>query len=192
MSELRRVLLWSLMLWLSGVLVVVCGGIKGAYAGNNPISEVNVTIKGTVVSLPCTIPDSDKEIPVHMGLTSVQSLYAQQEAQRTPFTLHLINCDIRIQDKVAVTFIGTEDPELPGLLGINGNQTMASGIAIGLEDSNGAEIKLNQKTNPYALLSGNNALGFQAYIAGEPDAIKNKNIVAGNFFATATLQLSYE
>ena len=161
-------------------------------AGRAVAGGENVKFSGTLVALPCTIPDSDRAIRVPMGTINAHDLYLHQAMPRIPFILHLQDCDTRIAGRVSVTFSGAEDAVLPGYLAIDDGLPGASGIAIGLEGAGGAQIKVNQATASYALLSGNNELGFQAFIAGEPEAVKERSIQTGNFSAAAVLEVSYE
>ncbi|WP_244637253.1 fimbrial protein (plasmid) [Pantoea agglomerans] len=161
-------------------------------AGSAVAGGENVKFSGTLVALPCTIPDSDRPIRVPMGNINAHDLYLHQAMPRIPFILHLQDCDTQIAGRVSVTFSGVEDAALPGYLAVDGGQSEASGIGIGLENSNGEQIKVNQATASYALLSGNNELGFQAFIAGEPEAVKERSIQTGNFSAAAILEVSYE
>lgn len=76
-------------------------------------------------------------------------------------------------------------------LGIDKNLSGASGIAIGLENSDGEEIKLNHVITSYKLSPGRNELVFQAYVMGEPEAIKDRSIETGDFSAESVLELTY-
>lgn len=154
-------------------------------------TENNVKFNGTLVALPCTIPDSDRTIKVNMATTNAHDLYLNQAMPRKTFTVHLEDCDPTIKDKISITFSGAEDAALPGYLALDSGQSTASGVAIGLESSSSEQIKVNQETSAYSILVGNNELSFRAYIAGEPDAIRNRTIVVGSFSATAIITLNY-
>lgn len=156
------------------------------------VADENVKFSGTLVALPCTIPASDQQIPVHFGTVNVHDLYLGETMPRLPFVLHLNDCDPNVAGRVSVTFSGTGDPELPGLLGLDSSQSGASGVAIGLESAGGDHISLNKSTSAYELSEGDNVLPFRAYIAGEPDALKQQAIQTGDFNTTAVLELSYE
>lgn len=159
--------------------------------GSAAAVENNIRFNGTLVALPCTIPDSDKTINVHMATINVHDLYLNQAMPRVPFTVHLQECDPTMKGKVNVTFAGVEDAALPGYLALDSSQSTTSGVAIGLENSNSEQIKVNQKTSAYPILVGSNELNFRAFIAGEPDAIRTRTIVTGTFFATATIIFDY-
>jgi type 1 fimbria pilin len=155
-------------------------------------ADENIKFSGTLVALPCSIPESDQSIPVNFDTVNAHALYLEQAMPRVPFILHLVDCDTSIAGKVSVTFTGTEDPELPGFLGLESSQSGASGVAIGLESKDGNKITLNKSTPDYALNQEDNELTFKAYIIGEPVALKHQNIKTGKFNATATMELNYE
>lgn len=156
------------------------------------IADENVKFSGTLVALPCTIPESDQQIPVHFGTVNAHDLYLGETMPRIPFVLHLNDCDPTVAGRVSVTFTGTEDPELPGLLGLDSSQSGASGVAIGLESAGGDRIIVNKSTSAYVLSESDNELPFMAYIAGEPDALKQRAIQTGEFNAVSVLELNYE
>lgn len=154
----------------------------------------DMTFHGMLVNLPCTIPDADRVIKVHMGSTNAHDLYLHQPMPRVPFILHLEDCNPTVAATVSVTISGLEDTTggLPGYLAIDSEQSGALGIAIGLENGEDAPVKVNETTPSRDLLEGENRLAFQVYIAGEPNAIKNRNINTGSFAATARLDIDYE
>ena len=170
---------------------MICAVLLILAGWNAAAAENNVKFSGTLVALPCTIPDSDRTIQVHMGTVNAHDLYLHQDMPRVPFTLHLEDCDPTVDATVSVAFTGTEDipGKLPGYLAMDGS---APGIAIGLENSNGEQIKVNHATPPLPLLAGNNELNFRAFIAGEPEAVKSRSIRTGDFSTTATLKIFYE
>lgn len=156
------------------------------------VADENVKFSGTLVALPCSIPESEQQIFVHFGTVNAHDLYLGQKMPRVNFTLHLNDCDPTIAGKMSVKFTGTEDVALPGFLGLESSQSSATGIAIGLEKIDGKKISLNESTSTYVLVQGNNELSFRAYILGEPDALKYRMIQMGSFKAMAVMELNYE
>jgi type 1 fimbria pilin len=69
--------------------------------------------------------------------------------------------------------------------------SMAKGVAVGLENQDGSPLKINVASPTVALQAGDMALGFQAYVQGEPDALINRRIGHGQFTATTTFLLDY-
>ena len=105
--------------------------------------------------------------------------------------VRLADCDPSVLSTVSVTFQGTEETELPGLLAIDPAST-AKGIAIGIEGDDGTLLPLST-ASPYAnLIPGNNDLNFQAFVQATPTAMANKALVVGEFSATATFVLGYQ
>lgn len=168
----------------------VAAGIPPASAAD-AAQDHNVNFRGDLVVSPCTIADSEQGIHVHFNAMSARALY-NGPSSSVAFALHLTNCDTQVADRVAVTFAGSEDAQLPGLLAVSAGDSEASGIAIGLSDQTGAAVNINQPSAAFRLLDGDNTLNFNAWVQGEPQAIQDRQIMPGDFLATATLMLAYE
>ncbi|WP_239954796.1 fimbrial protein [Pantoea sp. Z09] len=170
---------------LTGVVLWLAADATAAAQG---VTQENLSFHGNLTELPCTILDGDRSLQVHMGAINARDLYSARSAT-TSFSLHLEGCDTRVSSSVTATFTGTQDPQLAGyLLPEVGS---ASGIALGLADGEGNALPLDRPSTARALTSGENVLSFAAWVEGEPEAIRQKNIVPGDFTATATLTLSY-
>lgn len=177
-------------LFCTALMIVFCSA--QAWSATDKSGDDNAHFSGTLVALPCTIPESDQNIKVNMGTINARNLYFYQRTPSVPFTLHLEDCDTSIAKNVTATFTGAESTGIPGALAIDSTQSTASGIALGLEDENGKNLSLNQATSAQALFSGENILSFGAYVEGDPDAVKEQKIQLGQFTAIATLSLNYE
>ncbi|MFO3759106.1 fimbrial protein [Klebsiella aerogenes] len=153
--------------------------------------ENNVRLFGALVAEPCVILPGDEEIQLDFGTVIDKYIYLNTRTLGQLFKIHLAECDLSLGNTVRITFIGKENSELPGLLGIN-NSTEMSGIAIGLETTNSEPVKLNKQSKLYPLQVGNTYIAFKAYVQGEPNAIARKSIRRGPFNATATFKLEYE
>lgn len=68
----------------------------------------------------------------------------------------------------------------------------ASGVGIGLEESDGSPIRLNMPTNATAITDTVMQLNFQAFVEGEPQALANGTLTTGAFTATANYTLNYQ
>lgn len=112
---------------------------------------------------------------------------AAASADEKPLVDNLINCDMAQANQVTFNFSGTESTTLPGSLAVTG----VTGIAIGLENPDGTPLALNKPTPAMALSTASNSFIFQAYVAGEPDAIQAQTITTGDFSATATFEMAY-
>ena len=153
--------------------------------------ENNVRLYGVLVAEACVIPPGDEEIHLDFGTVIDKYLYLNGRTLGQPFSIHLVECDVSLGKTVKVTFIGTENPALPGLLAIDGGSG-ASGIAIGLETPQAKPLPLNQASDNFPLQDGNSTIALKAYVRGEPRAITDKSIARGAFTATVTFSLEYE
>ena len=78
----------------------------------------------------------------------------------------MTECGLSMGETVSVSFKGTESVVLPGLLAINSGG--ASGIAIGLENTAGELLSLNQFTGQQRLQPGSNRITLKAYVRADP------------------------
>ncbi|MFU2317531.1 fimbrial protein [Rahnella sp. PCH160] len=154
-----------------------------------PVSAIenNLKFSGTLVSDPCELDPNTTELTVDFGTVIKKGLYLHQRTNAKPFTINLIECDIAQGNEVTITFSGTESTTLPGALAVTGT----TGIAIGLENTDGTPQAINQPTPVYTLANGTNSFTLQAYVAGEPDALQAQSITTGDFNATATFEMAY-
>lgn len=151
----------------------------------------NVRLHGALVAEPCVIAPGDENVRLDFGTVIDKYLYANERTHGQTFEIHLTECDLSLGKTVKVTFSGTENPSLKGLLAIDGG-SRASGIAIGMETQAGQPLPLNKIGDGYRLISGSNTLTVLAYVQGEPEAIALRTIERGPFSAIATFSLEYE
>lgn len=165
--------------------------LAGVVVSHYSCADDNVHFSGALVAEPCTVPDSDADIKLDFSSVIEKSLYQYQRTKSLPFTIQLENCDPMLMSTVSVTFEGTPDDELTTMLAIDPSSS-AKGVAVGLEQIDGAPLAIN-KAGPYQQLSqGDNSLTFNAYIQAKPEAIAQKQIIAGDFTATSTFVLGYQ
>lgn len=157
---------------------------------NNIYAADNLSFKGRLVAEPCTIRPGDEALELDLREVSAQELYLNNRSIGRRFEIHLEGCDTSIADAVTTTFSGVESAELPGLLKLDGGSG-ASGVAIGLETTANTPLPLNITSDKQDLQEGLNSIAFKAYIKGEPRAIADRLIVAGNFTAISTFTLDY-
>jgi type 1 fimbria pilin len=158
--------------------------IAPAWSGYN-----NVNITGNLVTEPCTLDPASAGIKLDFGNVVSKYFYANSRTPGEEFQVSLIDCDLSISKTVMLKFLGTESV-VTGLLAPDDGDT--HGIAIGVENADGTlQLPLNVETPIYDLSDGHTLLNFRGYIAGEPDAVKNKTITMGPFSATATIELIY-
>lgn len=150
----------------------------------------NVHLHGALVAEPCVIPPGNEEITLDFGTIIDKYLYLNTRTLGQTFEIRLEECDLTLGKTVSVTFTGTENRALPGLLAIDGQQAM--GIAIGLETPSAKPLPLNKASDKSLLQAGSSVIVLKAYVQGEPDALRNKSIMRGPFRAVATFHLEYE
>ncbi|WP_272676447.1 fimbrial protein [Providencia huaxiensis] len=151
----------------------------------------NLRIIGNLVEEPCTILPGDENIPMDFFDTPEKNFYAYGETPPKEFVIKLSDCDTTIGKFVEVTFSGTLNLALPGFLALS-TSSVASGFAVGLQNSDKTPLALEQKGSKLTLQDGANQLRFYAYLKGEPDAIADKTIKVGPYSAVATFKLDYE
>ncbi len=175
------------------ISIMTCALLLGcsvqAMAAGAPSVSINYT--GSLVAEPCVIPPGDEEIRLDFGTVVDKYLYQNTRTLGQSFEIRLAECDISLGKTVKVTFSGTENSALPGLLAIDAGSG-AKGIAIGLETTAAKPLPLNKPSDDYALQAGNNLITLKAYVQGEPQAIAERTIGYGPFSAVATFSLEYE
>lgn len=153
------------------------------------VPTTRITVNVTVVEPTCEIPSGDETISLEFDSVDIKDLYSGTSTAHKPFYIHLICDDLTQAETVKATFSGVESERLPGFLSLDSDSS-ASGVAIGLT-SNGSQLKLDEESSSYTVVSGDNELEFGAYLAPEPSAVRKKTITAGEYSATATFSLEY-
>lgn len=154
-------------------------------------AQSDVNFSGTLVEDPCTLAPQDSNITVDFGTVILKSLYTNKRTLPKLFVVHLIECDTSLGNTVHITFTGPEDGDQPGLLALDGSSA-AKGVALGMATLRGEPLPINQLSSAFTLQDGNSAIPLAAYIQASDTAIANKTIVAGDFSAIATFDLSYD
>lgn len=168
------------------VPMLMAAPLSALAAGDN-----NLYLHGALVAEPCVIPPGDEEITLDFGTIIDKYLYLNTRTLGQAFEIHLEECDLTLGKTVSVTFTGTENNALPGLLAIDGGSE-AKGIAIGFETPSGKPLPLNTQSGKSLLQDGGNIIALRAYVQGEPLAIADQTIGRGAFSAVATFNLEYE
>lgn len=149
------------------------------------INDHTITFRVLVVDAPCSIRDSDRDLLVDMGETSLRDLQTNPHGAWQDFSIGLTNCNTDTFHAVSVTFLGTEETELPGRLAIDGSSS-AKGIAIGIYHAN-ALLNINTASGGFALQKGDNTIPFAARI----EKVRDNLLQPGAYTATAHFKLSY-
>lgn len=66
------------------------------------------------------------------------------------------------------------------------------GLLVGLETAGGKLLALNKTHDMGTLVKGDNLIGFNAYLQGEPKALAERSIGLGAFHAVLNFTISYE
>lgn len=154
-------------------------------------SDTKVNFDGVLIEDACDILPGDDNIELNFGTIIDKYLYLNTRSWSQPFSIHLINCDLSVGKEVKVSFMGVEDKHLPKLLALD-DSSQAKGVGIAINDATGNLLAINSGVYSKPLKKGNDVLDFSAYVQGEPQALANKNLVLGEFTATATFKLEYE
>lgn len=175
--------------WLHRTLCPL--GLAAMLLNTGAMAET-VNFDGTLVEDACEVYPGDENIELDFGTVVDKYLYLNTRTHSQPFTIRLVNCDLVLGREVKVTFSGTENAALSGLLAIDAS-SQASGIAIGLETASGTALPINTGKYTQSLHSGNgNDVNLKAYVRGEPQALQTKTIGRGTFSAVSTFTLEYE
>lgn len=153
----------------------------------------DINFRGTVVALGCNIVPSSENIVVDFGEISTRDLYANGKSGLEEFKIELQGCSSAVFKAITVTFSGTQNANMPDRLAVSSLSTnAASGIGIGLEESNGTAITLGTPTSATTISDVNMQLNFKAFVEGEPDALRDQTLQTGAFRATANYILNYQ
>lgn len=146
-----------------------------------------VTFTGSIIDAPCSIDPDTIDQTVNLGQVSNVALEGKGTSAPKYFEIRLENCSL-IKDKkntVTATFSGATGGT-EGMLGMTGT---AQGASIAMADTSGKLIKLGTPTSAQALQTGNNTLGFTAYLQGDG---ASAGIVPGDFKSVANFTLAYQ
>lgn len=154
-------------------------------------ADAEVNFSGTLVEEPCMLAPEDSAIEIDFGTVINKLLYSHKRTSGKPFTLHLLECDLSLGDKVSITFIGTEDADQAGMIALDASST-TSGIAIGIETLENELIPINRTAEFQTLKKGSNEINLQIFISAENKAINEKTITPGQLTTNITFLLNYE
>lgn len=188
---MKRHHVFSRSLLYASLLISTLAAGSNVYAAEENSSSDNLRFSGQLVAQPCIIDEGNESRELNFDTVIEKFLYIHGRSNSRSFSLLLSECDLSVGKTVRISFDGVRSLALPNLLAVTeGGET--SGIAIGLETSDGSPLPLGKETSDYQLKAGSNEIFFKAYVQAEPEAINNKNIVLGPFKAVATFYLEYE
>lgn len=151
--------------------------------------EDNLYFSGTLVNEPCVLAVEDELLELDFQSVVDKTLYLNGRTPGKAITLRLQNCQLGTgKSKVNITFSGgTESSDPPGLLVPD-----VQGLLVGLETAGGKLLALNKTHDMGTLVKGDNLIGFNAYLQGEPKALAERSIGLGAFHAVLNFTISYE
>ncbi|MHA2898143.1 fimbrial protein [Enterobacter sp. H2G27] len=163
------------------LLMVLCISAANAHDGT-------VNISGTIQDNTCELAPDSRNKSVDMGtVAGSQFKRAGDISPAKHFTLNLQNCGPAASE-ATVTFSGTADMQNPNLFAIEAGEDSASGLALGIYDSNGQLIAPGETSSNIALKPGqvSVAIDFSARYMAVMD-----NVSAGVANVTATFVINY-
>ena len=163
-----------------------------------------VHFHGAVLTSPCILASESQEQDVDMGEVSARSFSQEgSQSQKVTFVINLKGClagaheshedipgkmtgvnvrsyttDERV---ISLTFAGESDDVNPNLLMVHGGVR-----GLGLMDSKGSPLFLNQTQHPYLLFPGDNTLTFMAALEST-----QKYVGAGSYYGMVRLMMEY-
>lgn len=161
----------------------------------------NVHFEGTIVDAPCSISSETADQTVDLGQISNTALVAGGTSPEKAFSIKLEECnwlpvaegEVAPLRKVSVTFNGTENAEIDGILQVSGfgdDFQYANNVGIEILQA-GQAVTLGTSLDAADIVSGDNTLAFGARVHGAADATVD-TIPLGNFEGLANFALSYE
>lgn len=156
------------------------------------VADTDVNFSGTLVETPCVLDPKDKEIEIDVGSVIVKYLYSYQRSPATPFTVHLLNCDLSLGKAVRFRFSGTEDASQPGFFALDPNENSAQGVALGLETSEHVFIPIESAGEFIDLRPDENSFNFHVFISGSKAAITQKKIIPGAIAVSMLFRIEYQ
>lgn len=153
--------------------------------------DANLQMDGTLVTEPCTLVPDGNSLTLSFGSIIKKGLYKDSRTRSLPFDVTLTDCDTSLGQSVTLTFTGVESgaADMSGYLSTTGPGS--EGIVIGLETPDGQPIKINEPTPTMVLNDGVTKIPLQAYVQATSEAVMKQSLVAGDFSATATLDVAY-
>lgn len=155
---------------------------RGARFENNYDIRVHVR----VVDAPCVLSANSENIEVDLGEESKRDLEVNNYGTWHDFAIQLTGCNTQTMQSVSVSFLGTEEPALPGRLALN-PASVARGAAIGIYYNNQL-VPLDDSTDWIPLYDGDNALNFNARL----EKIGGVTLTPGDYSAAVNFKLSYQ
>ena len=175
-KQIVNLSLWiALALWWSGAMA----------------EEDNLYFSGSLVNEPCVLAAEDAQVELDFKSVVNKELYLNGRTLGRPITLRLQNCQLGTgKSKVSIMFSGAESVDPPGLLVLQSADV--TGVLVGLETSDGKPLPLNKTHSMGELVNGDNLMVFNAYLQGGAQALVDRSIGLGAFYAALNFMLIYD
>ncbi|BBW44812.1 TPA: fimbrial protein [Enterobacter asburiae] len=142
-----------------------------------------VTISGTIQDNTCELATDSQNKTVEMGVLAVNQF--TRKGNQTPekaFSINLINCGPAASE-ASVTFSGTPDPQVNTLYSLDHSSDAATGIALGIYDSNAQPIAPGAQSLGVALEPGQTSVEL-AFTARYVSVDDNVEMGSANVYVT--------
>lgn len=153
-------------------------------------AAADVNFSGRLVETPCMLDPKDGQIDIDVGSVIDKYLYSHQRSPGTPFSIHLLNCDLSLGKEVTIEFTGTDDELQPGFLKLF--KGGAQGVAVGIETRENIFIPLFEQIDFIALQPGENVINLQVFVSAEKGAINQRTIMPGAIETVADFRIDYQ
>lgn len=152
-------------------------------------SDGTIKFNGSIVDSPCVISSASQNQEVDLGAVKSSTFAATgDKSTATPFQIKLEECDLTAgKTKVNVVFNGIGDDDDDALLSVDNGAGSATGVGIGIFDSKGEAIALNDGASLEALSEGATTLNYDARYVSTKDAV-----TIGNASGQVDFSLTYE
>ncbi|MEQ4692065.1 fimbrial protein [Providencia manganoxydans] len=174
------------------LLLLIVSDISFAADDGIAYLQQEIKVKVEVLDEPCDIAPGDELINIDYGTIVDKYLYINTRTIGEKFKINLIDCDISISDRVAISFSGIENSKLPGMLSVIPMSGQGDvGIGIGFETESGEFIPLSDEKQ-YKLNEGDNSFTFNTFVQAEIDRLIARTIKLGEFESSAIFHLNYD
>lgn len=148
----------------------------------------NMRFQGEIIAEACSVDAGDRLMTVNMGQISSHRFHAAgEDASPVAFTIHLLDCDTTVSQRVGVTFNGVADGKDPDVLSVGEGAGIATGIGVALFNSDGSLIPLNREPVSWTrLYDGPTTLHFVAKYRST-----DRQVTGGTANAQAWFSLTY-
>ena len=162
------------------------GAILIFLSASSSADQLQINITANVIATTCSISSGTKDFLVNLDQGNLRGVAIGVPFSYSPFSINLEDCPSNI-NTAHVIFSGESDSTMPNLLKVSSGG--ASGVAIGLYDSNKKNIDIRNNVTDFSInhSSEENILNFLvAYL-------KTSNAAtAGKVQSIASFEISYD